>query len=307
MTEARSPAATEPFDRLVADFLDHLQFERGLARNTLDAYRNDMNQFGTYAAERGFEPPTASFEDLRSFVDTMIAAGASPATVQRRTACLRTFYRHLRLEEIIDHDPTADLRAPKLPQKLPQVLSRGEVERLIASVSGDGPADLRDRAMLEILYSSGLRASELADLNIGDVDLEAGFVRVTGKGGKQRIVPVGGAALKAVFRYLGNGRPSLARNGQCRSLFITQRGTKVTRQVVYKTVTRCAAQAGLEGRATTHTLRHTFATHMLAGGCDLRMVQEMLGHVDVSTTQIYTHLSAERLRDVFYEAHPRAA
>ena len=307
MTQARSTATRPSFDQIVADFLDHLQFERGLARNTLEAYRNDMNQFGVYAGEQGFDPLEASFEHLRSFVDTMIASGASPATVQRRTACLRTFYRHLRLEELIDHDPTADLRAPKLPQKLPQVLSRAEVARLISSVSGDDPSALRDRAMLEILYSSGLRASELSDLNIGDVDLEAAFVRVTGKGGKQRIVPVGGAALKAIFRYLGSGRPALARDGQCRSLFITKRGTKMTRQVVYKTVIRCAAEAGLEGRATTHTLRHTFATHMLAGGCDLRMVQEMLGHVDVSTTQIYTHLSAERLRDVFYEAHPRAA
>lgn len=307
MPSATAPAVDPAFDQLLLDYLAHLEFERGLSRNTLAAYRADMVQFGAYAAEHGIDPLTATHGQLAGFLDALIAGGAQASTVQRKTACLRSFFRHLRREELMSHDPTADLRSPKPKQKLPEVLSRAEVERLLRAAGSTTPTGLRDRAILELLYASGLRATEVVDLEMADIDLKVGVVRATGKGSKQRVVPVGGEARKAIFRYLGSGRTALIGDSECRALFLNTRGDKLTRQGLYKIVTSHAELAGLPGRMTPHTLRHTFATHLLAGGCDLRVVQEMLGHADVATTQIYTHLTTERLRDVYFEAHPRAA
>jgi integrase/recombinase XerD len=221
-------------------------------------------------------------------------------------ACLRSFYRHLRRDEILDHDPTAELRAPRSTHKLPQVLSRAEVKRLLEAPRGTEPRGLRDRALLELMYACGLRASEAIGLEVADVDLEDGVLRARGKGGKERLVPVGRQAVSAVRAYVERGRPRLVGNRAEVRLFVNSRGTGLTRQGLYKIVQRHAASAGLAGRMSPHTLRHTFATHLLAGGCDLRSVQEMLGHADIATTQIYTHLSAERLKDSYFEAHPRA-
>jgi integrase/recombinase XerD len=221
-------------------------------------------------------------------------------------ACLRSFYRHLRREEILDHDPTADLRAPKRSQRLPHVLTRGEVQRLMGAPAGTEPAALRDRAMLEIMYACGLRASEAVGLDVGDVDLEAGILRARGKGNKERLVPIGREAVGALRAYVSRGRSHLVGDRDESRLFVNHRGGGLTRQGLYKIVQRHARTAGLADKMSPHTLRHTFATHLLAGGCDLRSVQEMLGHADIATTQIYTHLSAERLRDVYFEAHPRA-
>ena len=228
------------------------------------------------------------------------------ATLQRKAACLRSFYRHLRREQVIDHDPTADLRAPRKSQRLPQVLSRDEVGRLLAAPRGTDPAALRDRALLELMYACGLRASEAVGLEVRDVDLKAQVLRTRGKGAKERLVPVGREALAAVKVWLARGRPVLVGPGEEARLFVNRRGTGLTRQGLYKIVQRHARTVGLEGRMSPHTLRHTFATHLLAGGCDLRSVQEMLGHADVATTQIYTHLSADRLKDAYFSAHPRA-
>jgi len=299
------------FQSLVLDFLAYLEFERGLSRNTLEAYRSDLMQFGAFLRRTDADALTARHGDLADFVSDLAAGGedrpaVSPATLQRKVACLRSFYRHLRREGEVSHDPTADLRAPRKNQKLPQVLTRGEVQRLLTAPRGTDPGALRDRALLELMYACGLRASEAIGLEVGDVDLEAGVLRARGKGSKERIVPIGREAVLATRIYLDRGRPALVGLRDDAHLIVNRRGGGLTRQGLYKIVQRYARDAGLEGRMSPHTLRHTFATHLLAGGCDLRSLQEMLGHADIATTQIYTHLSAERLKDAYFRAHPRA-
>ena len=298
----REAAATkrpsERYEALVLDFLAHLEFERGLSRNTLAAYRTDLLQFGRFLAERGREATSAEAGDLSDFLADLARgdgddrAPASTATVHRKAACLRSFYRHLRREEAIDDDPAARLETPRRGRKLPEVLSYSEVQRLLAQPRGDEPTTIRDRALLELMYASGLRASETISLEVSDVDLEHGIVRAMGKGSKERLVPVGGKAVAAVRVYLRSGRPKLVRSPEERILFLNFRGGPLT--------------VGLGDRMSPHTLRHSFATHLLSGGCDLRSVQEMLGHADLSTTQLYTHLSGEELKEAYFKAHPRA-
>ena len=308
---AIAPAPPQTFSAQVSDFLAYLEFERGLSRNTLEAYRSDLLQLGAYFARTEIDVTEAAHTDLTGWLDELATgsderAAVSPATLQRKVACLRSFYRHLRRDGLLEHDPTADLRAPRKSQKLPQVLSRGEVSALLAAPRGTDPASLRDRALLELMYACGLRASEATGLAVRDVDLRHGVLRARGKGSKERLVPVGREAVNAVRAYLERGRGRLVGLREQDKLFVNQRGGELTRQGLYKIVQRHARAAGLEGKMSPHTLRHTFATHLLAGGCDLRAVQEMLGHADIATTQIYTHLSAERLKDVYFRAHPRA-
>src|SRR3954447_1851300 len=302
LAETTAPA----FEHLVLDFLAELEFERGLSRNTLEAYRSDLLQLGGRLEKTGVDALTAPHADLAGLLHEPASGGASPATLQRKAACLRSFYRHLRREGTISHDPTADLRAPKKAQKLPQVLTRDEVAKLLSTPRGTSASALRDRALLELMYACGLRASEATGLQLRDLDLEAGLLRASGKGSKERIVPVGGEAITAVRTWLERGRPKLAGLEAEPHLLVNHRGAAVTSQGLFKIVQRHARTAGLDGKMSPHTLRHTFATHLLAGGCDLRALQEMLGHADIATTQIYTHLSAERLRDVYFDAHPRA-
>jgi integrase/recombinase XerD len=299
-----------PFEHLLLDFLAYLEFERGLSRNTLEAYRSDLLQFGRFLAGRGADAVTATGADVSDFL-SWLAAGegrpaASPATIHRKAACLRSFYRHLRRENVRESDPTAAISSPRRGKRLPKVLNRGEVARLLEQPRGTEPCDLRDRALLELMYACGLRASEAIGLELGDVDLEAGVLRARGKGSKERVVPVGRAAVEATRIYVERGRPRLLRGRLVPNLFVNFRGEPLTRQGLYKIVRRHATSAGLADRMSPHTLRHTFATHLLAGGCDLRSVQEMLGHADVATTQLYTHLSSERLKDVYFRSHPRA-
>ena len=298
-------------DELVLDFLAYLELERGLSRNTLEAYRSDLHQFDQFLTRRGLGPLAVGPPDLAAFVSELVDGHdgkppVSSATVQRKVACLRSFYRHLRREQILDRDPTSELRAPKRGARLPKVLSRDEVALLLAQPQGSTPAALRDRALLETMYACGLRASEAIGLELSELDLEAGILRARGKGSKERLVPVGSKAAETLSEYLRSGRPRLValRDEPC--VFVNQRGGGLSRQGLYKIVQRHARSAGLEHRMSPHTLRHTFATHLLAGGCDLRSLQEMLGHSDIGTTQIYTHLSAERLRDAYFDAHPRA-
>ena len=306
ITEAR------PYQHLVLDFIAYLEFERGLSRNTLEAYRSDLLQFGRFLEERGRGAEEATSADVSDFL-TQLADGdgngrapASPATVHRKAACLRSFYRHLRREGVRDSDPMATIEGPRRGRRLPKVLTRGEIAKLLEQPKGTEPAALRDRALLELMYACGLRASEAIGIEVGDIDLEDGVLRARGKGSKERVVPVGSKALDAVRRYLERGRPALVRGRPVAQVFVNFRGEGMTRQGLYKIVRRHAAAAGLADRMSPHTLRHTFATHLLAGGCDLRSVQEMLGHADVATTQLYTHLSSERLKDVYFRAHPRA-
>ncbi|HEX8207080.1 MAG TPA: site-specific tyrosine recombinase XerD [Solirubrobacteraceae bacterium] len=304
--------AARPFEHHVLDFLGYLEFERGLSRNTLEAYRSDLLQFGGYLERAGVDALTAEHEHLAGFLSELADGAedrppAASATLQRKAACLRSFYRHLRRDGQLDRDPTADLRAPRKSQKLPQVLNRSEVQQLLSAPKGTDPSALRDRALLETMYACGLRASEAIDLTVGDIDLVAGVLRARGKGSKERLVPVGREAVSAVRAYVQRGRPALVGLRDEPHLFVNHRGAGLTRQGLYKIVQRHAKAVGLDDRMSPHTLRHTFATHLLAGGCDLRSVQEMLGHADVATTQIYTHVSAEKLKDVYFAAHPRAS
>jgi integrase/recombinase XerD len=302
----------DAYQRQLLDFLAYLELERGLSRNTLEAYRTDLLQYGAFLQRRGVSALDAGHSDVTAFLDELATGDeerppAAAATLQRKAACLRSFYRHLRREQVLESDPTADLRAPRKLQRLPQVLTRDEVGRLLAAPRGTEPAVLRDRALLELMYACGLRASEATGLHVGDLDLDAEVLRARGKGSKERIVPIGREALSAVRGYLERGRPRLVGLRDEPHLFVNQRGGGLSRQGLYKIVQRYASDCGLEDRMSPHTLRHTFATHLLAGGCDLRVVQEMLGHADIATTQIYTHLSNGRLKDQYFAAHPRAA
>ena len=305
-------AESRPYDHLVLDFLAYLEFERGLSRNTLEAYRSDLLQFGRFLEARELTAVTASAGDISEFLTDLAEgdgngrAAASPATVHRKAACLRSFYRHLRREGVRDSDPTISISGPRRGQRMPKVLNREEVGKLLAQPTGSEPTGLRDRALLELMYACGLRASEAIGLEMSDLDLDAGLLRARGKGTKQRVVPVGRAALEAVRIYIARGRPGLLRGRHEAKLFVNFRGEPLTRQGLYKIVRRHAATAGLTDRMSPHTLRHTFASHLLAGGCDLRSVQEMLGHADVATTQAYTQGTSQRLKAVYSKAHPRA-
>jgi integrase/recombinase XerD len=308
---ASHPPADGGMSGRLLDFLAYLEFERGLSRNTLEAYRSDLLQLGAFLGRRGVDVVAAGHSDLSAFLAELAAGGeerppVAAATLQRKAACLRSFYRHLRREGVLDHDPTADLRAPRKSQRLPQVLTRDEVARLLGAPRGTDPAALRDRALLELMYACGLRASEAIGLDVRDVDLEIGVLRARGKGSKERLVPIGREAVSAARAYLERGRQGFVGLGDEPRLFVNRRGGGLTRQGLYKIVQRHARAVGLDDRMSPHTLRHTFATHLLAGGCDLRSLQEMLGHADIATTQIYTHLSAERLKDAYFKAHPRA-
>jgi integrase/recombinase XerD len=307
MATLERPLASRPYEHLVLDFLAYLEFERGLSRNTLEAYRGDLLQFGRHLEERHLDALTLGAPEVADFQAALAAAGASPATLHRKAACLRSFYRHLLREEVRSDDPTSALSSPRRGKRLPQVLTRGEVATLLDQPRGTEPTALRDRALLELMYASGLRASEAITLGVADMDLDEGVLRARGKGSKERVVPVGATALRAVRDYLERGRPALTRGARVTELFVNFRGGALTRQGLYKIVRRHAEAAGLADRMSPHTLRHTFATHLLAGGCDLRSVQEMLGHADVATTQLYTHLSSARLKDVYFKAHPRAS
>jgi integrase/recombinase XerD len=311
MATAELSAPQRRLTDLTLDFLGALELERGFSRNTLEAYRSDLQQYGAFLGRRARDPLGVAPGDLSAFISELATGSngkppVAPATLQRKVACLRSFYRHLRREQIIDHDPTAELRPPRSPGRLPKVLSRDEVGRLLEQPRGTSPAGLRDRALLETMYACGLRASEATTLELSQLDLEAGILRARGKGSKERLVPIGRSAVATLQAYLERGRPKLVGIRDEPRVFVNLRGGGLSRQGLYKIVQGHARSAGLEHRMSPHTLRHTFATHLLAGGCDLRSLQEMLGHADIGTTQIYTHLSTDRLRDVYFDAHPRA-
>jgi integrase/recombinase XerD len=310
-SESGDSGAPARFQGLVLDFLSDLELERGLSRNTLNAYRTDLQQYGEYLSAHDADALRARPSDIADFLADLAAGEGRPAcsaaTIHRKAACLRSFYKHLRRDELIAEDPTAALSAPRRAKRLPHVLNYSEVQVLLAAPRGDEATTLRDRALLEVMYACGLRASETIGLELADLDLREGFLRARGKGSKERLVPIGRQAIAAVNRYLRGGRPKLVGERQEPKLFVNFRGGPLTRQGLYKIVQRHARAAGLGGRMSPHTLRHSFATHLLSGGCDLRAVQEMLGHADIATTQMYTHLSGERLKDVYFSAHPRAS
>jgi integrase/recombinase XerD len=274
-----------------------------LAPRTVDAYRRDLTAFGGWL---GRSPSGASTEELERYVSELRAEGLAAATIARRLAAIRSFFRHQVLVGLRQDNPAADVGLPRRTRKLPRTLSPGEAERLVEAASGTTPRDLRDRALVELLYGAGLRVSEAVGLEKGGVDLDERLVRSIGKGGKERIVPLGRSAADALRRYLSRGRPYLDRRHRP-ELFLNARGGPLTRAGAFLILRRLAEKAGLEPtRIHPHLLRHSFATHLLEGGADLRSVQEMLGHADLATTELYTHVTDRRRREAYFSAHPHA-
>ena len=303
MTASTQHSAPLPliFRRAMQAFLDSLAVERGLSGNTIQAYQRDLLHHLRFLNSQGIRELTAVEEShLIVYLGRLRRSSAAPATVMRKLSALRTFYRYLVREEVISTDPTSNLPAARRLHRLPSVVSIEDVNRLLAQPDPSSPRGLRDRAMLELLYATGLRVSELLGLTRGSINLDLGLVRCIGKGSKERIVPVGRPAIEAIRCYLASRRDAAP------ALFLGNKGRPLTRVAFWRVVGRYARQAGIRTHISPHTLRHSFATHMLEGGADLRAIQELLGHANIVTTQIYTHVSADRLREVYRACHPRA-
>jgi len=293
-------------DFLLEGFQDYLSLERGSAGNTTDAYARDVARFATFARVKGASTPRdATARMLRDYVYSLKDLGLAPSSIRRNVSAVRTYYRFLLAEGHVVSDPSERLDTPKRWRTLPDVLTVREAERLLAAPTLDEPLAFRDRALLEVAYGAGLRVSEWITLGVKDVLLEDGLVRVFGKGSKERLVPIGRTAIGAVAVYLRELRPRLEKGKGQGMLFLNARGVPLTRMGAWKILRKYVDKAGIEKRVTPHTLRHSFATHLLEGGADLRAVQEMLGHADIATTQIYTHVDREYLRTVHRQFHPR--
>ncbi|ADU48353.1 site-specific tyrosine recombinase XerD [Intrasporangium calvum] len=309
---APKPRTTQ-LDREVRGWLDHVRIEKGASDNTLKSYERDLRKYREHLHHRGIERAAAVSErDVTDFLASLRERGLAASSAARTLVAVRGFHRFLALEGEVAGDPAGNVAPPTPPSRLPKAIPIEAVERLLAASSvGDTPESLRDRALLEVLYGVGARISEAIDLDVDDLDTgvagEVGLVRLLGKGSKERIVPVGRFAVEAVDAYLVRGRPALAQRGQGGpALFLNQRGRRLSRQSAWSVVQRAAERAGLTEHVSPHTLRHSFATHLLDGGADVRVVQELLGHASVTTTQIYTLVSPHRLREVYAGAHPRA-
>lgn len=287
-------------------FTDYLAFDRGLADRTVAAYRRDMDRFVQFLRDAGrTSPGEVTPGDLREYVYALHAEGMAPTSIRRAQSALRTYFAFLLTEGTLQDDPTERMESPRVGRTLPDTLSREEVFRLLESPDSTRPLYWRDRAILEVLYGSGLRVSELTGLGLSDVDAAEGVLLVFGKGSKERLVPLGGAATRALERYLRDVRPGLEKGAGKGRVFLNARGTPLSRTAVWTLVKRAAERAGVRKTVSPHTLRHSFATHLLEGGADLAAVQELLGHADISTTQIYTHVDREYLREVHRTFHPR--
>lgn len=297
--------ATRKF--LLEPFNDFLMLEQGASPRTHEAYGRDLLRFATYAISRGaVAPPDVTARMLREYVYHLKDLGLAPASIRRNVSALRTYFKFLLGEGHVARDPSERLESPKRWRTLPEVLSVAEVDALLASPSLDDPLVFRDRALLELAYGAGLRVSEWISIGVRDVMFDAGLVRVFGKGSKERLVPIGRRAIGALASYVRELRPRLERGQGRGALFLNARGQPLTRMGAWKILQKYVARAGIEKHVSPHTLRHSFATHLLEGGADLRAVQEMLGHADISTTQIYTHVDREYLRTVHRQYHPRA-
>ena len=299
------PADVTP---LIDAYLTHLTVERRLAANSLESYARDLNQLARFASGRSRAVEALELADLERFVRELMASGRSPRSVAREVACVRGFYRFLVVDGRLPSSPADDLRPPRAWQVLPTYLSVGEVDALMAQPDVSTPRGLRDRALIELLYATGLRVTELVSLRPADLNLEASFLTCTGKGDKQRLVPIGDEAARWMGRYLHDGRKALLGRRTSLRVFVNARGggPGLTRVGFWKILKGYARQAGLKSSLSPHTLRHSFATHLLERGADLRAIQMMLGHADLSTTQIYTHVLEHRMRAVYDSCHPRA-
>jgi len=292
---------------LAAGYLDELRVSRRLSANTILAYRRDLDHLLAFAADEERAVETLDRHDLEAFVRRLMSSGLSPRSVARIVACVRGFYRFLVLDGHLAGSPAADVSAPRAWPSLPKFLSIDEVDRLLEAPNVDTAAGLRDRALLELLYATGMRVTELVTLRIDVVNLDAGFLTCVGKGAKERIVPIGHVAVDWVSRYLASGRPALLKHRESVQLFVNARGgASLSRIGFWKVIKKYGRQAGLTLDLSPHVLRHSFATHLLDRGADLRVIQTLLGHADLSTTQIYTHIHETRLKAVYDEFHPRS-
>lgn len=293
--------------QLVNEFLTFLQVEKGLSKNTLDSYGRDLKKYIEFLKSQKIP----SFSETNrtiiiSYFLQLQKKGHASSTISRNLASIRAFYQFLVRERYLDKDPTINLESPKLEKRLPKVLSVKEVDLLLEQPDIKKPLGLRDKAMLELLYATGIRVTELITLDITDVELDMGYIKCLGKGSKERIVPIGSEAVKFLEQYILTERKKLIKKREEKALFVNHHGYRLTRQGFWKIIKRYAKRAKINKQITPHTLRHSFATHLLENGADLRSVQELLGHADISTTQIYTHITKKRLREVYSKTHPRA-
>jgi integrase/recombinase XerD len=293
--------------KLIERFIHYLAVERGLALNTLESYQRDLTQYVTFLERSNISDLNQTRRaNIIAYLADMQRKGRATSTISRNLASLRAFYSFLLRDGLIDGDPTTNLESPKIEKRLPKVLTVSEVEALLEGPDYGTVAGIRDKAMLELLYATGIRVSELVSLNLSDVNLNMGFLKCYGKGSKERIIPLGSVALKTVSDYVMRSRVKLMRDQSEESLFLNHHGQRLSRQGFWKIIKKYANAARINKEITPHTLRHSFATHLLENGADLRAVQEMLGHADISTTQIYTHLTKSRLKEVYAKTHPRA-
>ncbi|MBM4235293.1 MAG: site-specific tyrosine recombinase XerD [Firmicutes bacterium] len=294
-------------EKQINNYMHYLAVEKGLSKNTLESYRRDLLKFIAFMNQIQIsKPEEVDREALNIFIADLKKKGRATSTISRCIASTRSFFNYLLGEGLIAKNSTLELESPKLEKKLPRVMTTGEVDRLLAQpVIGENNG-LRDKAMLELLYASGIRVSELVSLNISDFDPRVGFLRCSGKGMKERIVPIGSLAINSVKNYLAESRPRFLKSNGETSLFLNQHGNRMTRQGFWKILKKYARKSNINGEITPHTLRHSFATHLLENGADLRSVQEMLGHSDISTTQIYTQITRRKIREIYDQSHPRA-
>jgi integrase/recombinase XerD len=293
-------------NHLLDQFLHYILVEKGLSKNTIDAYSHGLNRFLDYLRRKGIqEMPRVTKLDIRSFLLGLKRQGLSTRSLVRNLAAIRSFFRFLIQEGILNANPIEELESPKIERKLPEILTLKEVEQLLEQANSQTPIGIRDRTMLEVLYATGMRVSELTKLPVQQVNLEGGYVLVFGKGSKERIIPLGSEAMKWIALYLNSARERLAKGKESPSLFINRSGKGMSRQQFWKNIKAYGRKAGIRKRITPHLLRHSFASHLLEGGADLRSVQIMLGHADISTTQIYTHVTGERLKKIHQRYHPR--
>ncbi len=291
-------------DDLLDQFINHLRIERGLADNTVTSYSRDLTRFSQFLAARDLSPLNVTRDQIEPYIKTL-GQKLSARSVARNISAIKTFFRFLVSEGKIESSPARLLETPRTLHRLPDVLSQEEVERLLSQPDAVSPRGQRDRAMLESLYATGLRVSELVSLKISNINLEAGYVRTLGKGSKERAIPMGGRALEAIKNYLSGGRLQLAKDRNAPYLFLNPSGRPMSRQGFWKIIKKYGVEAGIKKKISPHSIRHSFATHLLEAGADLRSVQVMLGHEDISTTQIYTHVTGERLKEVHEKYHPR--
>ena len=291
---------------LIQDFIGHLTVERGLAKNTLLAYGLDLAKFGRFLSGKGRHPRQVRQGEINEFARRLSRDGLAPKSIARALNTVRMFYRYLVMEKIVAVDPTSEIRSPRTWKSLPRFLTLAEVDSLLGAPDASHPLGSRDTAMMEILYATGLRVSELVSLTLRDLHLDAGYLTCVGKGNKERLVPLGRSAIDRLHGYLDAARPLLMKGRSPAALFVNSRGAPLSRQGFWKILKKYGRAAGLRGKLSPHVLRHSFATHLLERGADLRSVQMMLGHADISTTQIYTHINRERLKRIYRDFHPRA-